>query len=316
MSRPPPARRTPPGTRADTVALARRLGRLPALLTVDVEAGFSDDPAEVAELVEQMARAGAVGVNIEDGRPDGTLATTAEHCAKVTAIKDRVPELFVNARTDTFWLEPDGISLVDETLARSAAYVAAGADGIFVPADAVYATSRKWMTGPRGVGMLAIAEPWWDRLRIRFPALHPRAYPSDLPTVRLLESREATVAGRVGLSVAVRQHVEAGPSLIRQRLPDLGRLTREVLADLPAWDSVDPAASTSAVTALRPTSGLDVATVRERLLAEHSILTTCAIAARAPRDMTGPLLRISPHVDCTEEDLHRLRSALSGLDPS
>jgi pyridoxal 5-phosphate dependent beta-lyase len=27
-------------------------------------------------------------------------------------------------------------------------------------ADAVYATSRKWLTGPRGVGLLAVTEPW------------------------------------------------------------------------------------------------------------------------------------------------------------
>ena len=27
-------------------------------------------------------------------------------------------------------------------------------------ADVIYATSRKWLTGPRGVGMLGVAEPW------------------------------------------------------------------------------------------------------------------------------------------------------------
>ena len=30
-------------------------------------------------------------------------------------------------------------------------------------ADAIYATSRKWLTGPRGVGVLGVAGPWWDR---------------------------------------------------------------------------------------------------------------------------------------------------------
>ena len=33
-------------------------------------------------------------------------------------------------------------------------------------ADAIYATSRKWLTGPRGVGVIGVAEPWWDRLKI------------------------------------------------------------------------------------------------------------------------------------------------------
>lgn len=39
--------------------------------------------------------------------------------------------MFVNARVDTFWLGQD--VTVETTLARAATYVAAGADGIFVP---------------------------------------------------------------------------------------------------------------------------------------------------------------------------------------
>jgi 2-methylisocitrate lyase-like PEP mutase family enzyme len=124
-------------TQAETLALARCLGRLPALLTVDIEAGFSDDPRAVADLAEQVADAGAVGVNIEDGRPDGTLAPAEDHCAKIAAIKRRAPGLFVNARTDAFWLAPDGAPPpTEEAVRRAAAYAAAGADGIFVPAAA------------------------------------------------------------------------------------------------------------------------------------------------------------------------------------
>jgi pyridoxal 5-phosphate dependent beta-lyase len=178
-------------------------------------------------------------------------------------------------------------------------------------ADVSYATSRKWMAGPRGVGMLAIAEPWWDRLRIAAPALRRSTFPSDLPVVQLLESREANIAGRVGLAVAVRQHLDAGPAQIRQRLRDVARMTAEVLAGLTGWHLVGPAGGLSAIAALRPTCGQDVAATRSRLLGDHQILTTCAIPARAPREMTGPLLRVSPHVDCTREDLERLRSALA-----
>lgn len=178
-------------------------------------------------------------------------------------------------------------------------------------ADVIYATSRKWLAGPRGVGMLAITEPWWDRLRIRAPAVRRSTFPSDQPVVQLLESREANIAGRVGLCVAVRQHLDAGPARIRQRLGEVGRLTREILADVPGWRIDDPVDAPGAITALRPTSGQDVAATRRRLLGEHQILTTCAIPARAPREMTGPLLRISPHVDCTREALLRLRAALA-----
>jgi 2-methylisocitrate lyase-like PEP mutase family enzyme len=114
-------------TRTETVELARRLGGgLRCLLTVDIEGGFSDDPAEVAQLCAELAAAGAVGVNLEDGLgdPDRLVAT-------VRAVKARVPDLFVNARTDTFWLS-DSPSWTD-TVDRVRAYHEAGADGIFVP---------------------------------------------------------------------------------------------------------------------------------------------------------------------------------------
>jgi 2-methylisocitrate lyase-like PEP mutase family enzyme len=121
-------------TRDETVALTRALVGLPVLVTVDIEAGFADDPGEVAELAATLAEAGAVGVNLEDGRADGTLTDPARHAAKIAAIRARAPELFVNARTDTYWLPgaagPDPLAA---TLDRLVAYRGAGADGAFVP---------------------------------------------------------------------------------------------------------------------------------------------------------------------------------------
>ncbi|MEU6678584.1 isocitrate lyase/phosphoenolpyruvate mutase family protein [Streptomyces sp. NPDC046925] len=118
------------GTREETLRLARGLARLPALITVDIEGGFSERPDEVAELAAELARAGVVGVNIEDGRPDGTLAGTAPQCELISAVKESAPDLFVNARTDTYWLRAGG---AEETERRAAAYQQAGADGLFVP---------------------------------------------------------------------------------------------------------------------------------------------------------------------------------------
>jgi 2-methylisocitrate lyase-like PEP mutase family enzyme len=112
-----------------TLALARRLGRGSFLFTVDAEGGFSDDPEEVTELARRLHEAGAAGINLEDGRPDGSLAPVELHAAKIAAVKAAVPALFVNARTDTHWLGRQE----EETAARLAAYEQAGADGVFVP---------------------------------------------------------------------------------------------------------------------------------------------------------------------------------------
>ncbi|WP_327114870.1 isocitrate lyase/phosphoenolpyruvate mutase family protein [Nocardia sp. NBC_01730] len=113
----------------ETLALARRLARLPVPVTVDIEGGFSDSPATVAEYVGRLAEFGIAGVNLEDGRAD-TALTGPEHQAElISAIKARSPELFVNARVDTYWLNLEH----GATLARAERYTAAGADGIFVP---------------------------------------------------------------------------------------------------------------------------------------------------------------------------------------
>ncbi|MER7726634.1 isocitrate lyase/phosphoenolpyruvate mutase family protein [Streptomyces sp. NPDC096323] len=116
-------------TAAATLTLARRLGKGRFLFTVDAEGGFSDDAAEVAELARALHEAGAAGINLEDGRPDGTLAPMELHAAKIAAVKRAVPALFVNARTDTHWAARQE----NETATRLALYEQAGADGVFVP---------------------------------------------------------------------------------------------------------------------------------------------------------------------------------------
>ncbi|MER7849372.1 isocitrate lyase/phosphoenolpyruvate mutase family protein [Kitasatospora sp. NPDC096077] len=129
-------------TRAETVRLARRLGRDDFLLSVDAESGFSDGPAEVAALAVELAQAGAVGINLEDGRPDGSLTPSDVHAAKVAAVKAAVPELFINARTDTYWCGHQDPGA--ETARRLAVYQEAGADGVFVPG----------LTEPAAIGRL------------------------------------------------------------------------------------------------------------------------------------------------------------------
>lgn len=182
-------------------------------------------------------------------------------------------------------------------------------------ADAIYSTSRKWLTGPRGVGLLGVAGSWWDRLTVRAPRLYRAAQPAGTGPLRLLAITEASVASWVGLCTAVGEYLDTGPPLIWARLAEAGRQTREALADLPGWAVADPVDVPSAIVALRAAGGQDVAAARARLLDEHGIVTTAGTVLRAPLDMTEPLLRISPHVDVTPADLTRLRQALLILSP-
>ena len=118
-----------------TIALAGQLvPRLSVPLTVDLEGGYADDPARVAALAAELADLGVAGINLEDGRPDGRLRPLDEHAAIIGAVVSAAPGLFVNARTDTYWLRvgPEHTRL-GETVRRLNAYRDAGAAGVFVP---------------------------------------------------------------------------------------------------------------------------------------------------------------------------------------
>jgi 2-methylisocitrate lyase-like PEP mutase family enzyme len=120
--------------------VARVCGAVQAPVTADIESGFGADTDGVAETVRGVLAAGAVGINLEDGRYGGPspLRPVAEAAERVAAARQAadaagVP-LFVNARADTYLRavgDPD--SRLRETLDRASAYLAAGADGIFVP---------------------------------------------------------------------------------------------------------------------------------------------------------------------------------------
>lgn len=116
----------------DGVSAIARVTKIP--LTVDLEGGYSDDPAEVADLISALLGATRVdGINIEDGEaPPAVLAS------KLRAIRraaDRAgADLFINARSDVYLLSlvaPE--DALRTTMERAARYRAAGCDGLFVP---------------------------------------------------------------------------------------------------------------------------------------------------------------------------------------
>jgi pyridoxal 5-phosphate dependent beta-lyase len=177
-----------------------------------------------------------------------------------------------------------------------------------VGAAAIYSSSRKWMAGPRGVGMLAIRPELAQRLRPRLP---PPEWGLPIPVMQSLELGEANIAARVGYSVALGEHLAAGPDQIRDRLAEIGRMTRAAVADVRGWRVVEPLDEPTAITTLEPRNGADPQKVRAWLIAERGIVTTYAELQRAPFEMAKPVLRASPHVDTTAEDLDQFAEALA-----
>ncbi|MFE5837531.1 isocitrate lyase/phosphoenolpyruvate mutase family protein [Arthrobacter sp. NPDC056493] len=110
-------------------------------VTADIEAGYAGadgafDDGRLRQTVAAVLAAGAVGVNIEDSG-GASLTAVDEQARRISLVRGIAAEagvpLFINARTDTYLSGQSGDSAFGETLARAEGYLAAGADGIFVP---------------------------------------------------------------------------------------------------------------------------------------------------------------------------------------
>ncbi|WP_369231571.1 isocitrate lyase/phosphoenolpyruvate mutase family protein [Streptomyces sp. R21] len=148
---------TADGDRLDRERALGAVERITAAVRVpvsaDIESGYAVDAEGVGDTIRAVLAAGAVGVNIEDALYEGQaplrpVAEQAERIAAARAAADAagVP-LFVNARIDTYLR---GAGKVEETLERAAAFLAAGADGIFVPGAVDPVTVKTLVEGVEG----------------------------------------------------------------------------------------------------------------------------------------------------------------------
>ncbi|WP_239404702.1 aminotransferase class V-fold PLP-dependent enzyme [Frankia sp. Cj3] len=182
-------------------------------------------------------------------------------------------------------------------------------------AAAYVGTSRKWLCGPRGVGVLAISEQIIERLVAPARCLHTASWDGHGPPVPLtgiaaLGIGESAAAARVGLARAVGELVDAGTAAVSGRIAALGTLARRRLDGVAGWRVGEPLAEPSGIVTLVPPPGVDPHAVRDRLYAEAGILTSAFATSRAPREMTGPLLRASPHVYSDPAEIEALADAL------
>jgi 2-methylisocitrate lyase-like PEP mutase family enzyme len=152
------------------------VGRIAAAVdqpvTADLEAGYGASAAEVGETMAAAIEAGAVGCNLEDGvRGDVPLRPLDEAVERVAATREAgeradVP-LVINARTDVFLARVGSAEEQEEVaLERGRAYLAAGADCVFVPGLADLGTIERLVAGLRRVSVLAGAHgPALDELQ-------------------------------------------------------------------------------------------------------------------------------------------------------
>jgi 2-methylisocitrate lyase-like PEP mutase family enzyme len=124
-------------TREEAFSQARVItGATDLPVSADLEKGFGDDPAVVAETIRLAAGTGLVGASIEDatgnpGKPLYDPAQAAERvAAAVEAAKGVAFPFTLTARSENFLRgNPD----LDDTIRRLQAYERAGADVLFAP---------------------------------------------------------------------------------------------------------------------------------------------------------------------------------------
>ncbi|HEV2177840.1 MAG TPA: isocitrate lyase/phosphoenolpyruvate mutase family protein [Terriglobia bacterium] len=125
--------------RAEMLAVVKRIAAKVALpVSADLEAGYGDRPEDMEEIARGLIKAGAVGLNIEDGKDESALVDVSVHVEKIKRIRDVGESLgihvVINARTDVYLAQVgEPAARLEHAVRRLNAYREAGADSLFAP---------------------------------------------------------------------------------------------------------------------------------------------------------------------------------------
>jgi 2-methylisocitrate lyase-like PEP mutase family enzyme len=122
-------------TREESLAHARAIvAAVDIPVSADLENGFGDAPAFVADTIRRAAEIGLAGCSIEDATPPDRIYPLGQAVERVAAAAEAVRSLgrpfTLTARAENFLRgNPD----LDDTIRRLKAYADAGADVLFAP---------------------------------------------------------------------------------------------------------------------------------------------------------------------------------------
>jgi 2-methylisocitrate lyase-like PEP mutase family enzyme len=145
-------------TREEAVAHGRAVAEaVDVPVSADLEDGFGDDPADVAETVAQARAAGLAGCSIEDatGRDDLPIHPLDRAVERVRAAVEAKGDLVLTARAENHLHGRDDLG---DTIARLQAFAEAGSDVLYAPglrrAEDIGAVVEA--VAPRPVNVLAV----------------------------------------------------------------------------------------------------------------------------------------------------------------
>ena len=121
-----------------------------------------------------------------------------------------------------------------------------------IQCDVLSGTGRKFLRGPRGTGFLYVNRAFIEQIDPPFVDLHTTDWTHDndyrlIDGAKRFENWESYVAGRVGLTAAVRYANAIGMDAIRQRVDHLATTLRAGLSDITGVDLHDQGVEKSGI---------------------------------------------------------------------
>lgn len=193
-------------------------------------------------------------------------------------------------------------------------------DVVDLGVDALSATGRKWLRGPRGTGFLYLRPELAASLEPGRLDLHSAAWTAPdeyrmASDASRFEFWEHDVAARLGLGAAVRYLLDLGPDQVYTAIAERADYLRGALGELPGVRVRDLGVEHSGIVSFT-VDGVASVDVRDRL-GDSDITVTVSHASSTLLDMSArgldSVVRASPHCFVSRDELDRFVAVLSAL---
>lgn len=240
----------------------------------------------------------------------GRVVVSAVHVPTSSGLVEPIAEISAVARRH------GALTVVDATQSVGQIEV----DVRAVDCDALVTTGRKFLRGPRGTGLAYLRRGMLEGVGAWAPDVRGAVWTGEDEwtmdgTARQLETWECSVAGRLGLGVALREALERGPAATEAHLVGLGAYLRTALDAMDGVTVADPSASPSAIVTFT-VDGVASKEVSARLR-ERRIDSISVPASHAQWDLgarsLASVVRVSPHVYNDDEDVRVLLEGVADV---
>ncbi len=272
----------------------------------------------------QRARVDGCTVEVVPSDPDGRIDLDAlaslldDRVRLVSLVHVATNSGRVNPVREAAALAHRAGALVILDACQSAGQLALDVEALGV--DALSATGRKWLRGPRGTGFLYVRREVLAGLEPAAADMRGGTWTSAneyelRPDAARFELWEADIAGRLGLKAAVDHLLDLGPTVAEEAIRANAARLRQGLQDIPGVRIQDAGPDLCGIVSFT-LDGRTPAQVRDEL-ARTGVIVTVSEASSTRLDMgergLAGVVRASPHYFVSPQDLDTAVAAVAAL---